>query len=184
VLKAVSSTRAHKSESGGVRLSLRSPDEVTLAAAGMAELDEQFLVERMVDGALAELIVGVHRDPQFGLSMTIGTGGVLVELIKDAVTLLLPTTTADIRGALGSLRVWPLIHGFRGRSADVESVVAAVAAIVDYAQQHADRLLELEVNPLLVLPDRVVAVDALIRLYPAEPCDPSTPRRGELEEVV
>ncbi|MEJ7743814.1 MAG: acetate--CoA ligase family protein [Nocardioidaceae bacterium] len=115
VLKAVSSSLAHKSEAGGVRVGLMSPDEVELAAAGMSALSDHFLVERMVSGAHVELIVGVHRDPQFGLAMTIGAGGVLVELIHDTVTLLLPATADDVRGALSSLRIWPLLRDFRGR---------------------------------------------------------------------
>ncbi len=173
VLKAVSATLAHKSDRGGVRLGLMSADDVERAAVGMSELSDRFLVEGMVGGAIVELIVGVQRDPTFGLALTIGTGGVLVELIKDTVTLLLPATDADIYRALSSLRVWPLLQGFRGRSADIDSVVGAVAAIVGYAQQHADRLLELEVNPLFVLPDGAVAVDALIRLHAA----------GDVEEL-
>lgn len=183
VLKAVSSSLAHKSEVGGVCLNLASEDEVELAAAGMSELSDQFLVERMVEGALVELVVGVHRDPQFGLTMTIGTGGVLVELIQDTVTLLLPATAADIRSALSSLRSWPLLRGFRGQPADVGSVLDAVASIVTYARAHSDRLVELEVNPLLALPDCAVAVDALIRLRSADAHGSSAPRRGELEDV-
>ena len=164
-------------------MSALSEAEVERAATGMSGLSDRFLVESMVEGALVELIVGVHRDAQFGLAMTIGTGGVLVELIKDTVTLLLPATAADIRDALGSLRMWPLLHSFRGRSADVDSIVDTVSCIVDYARDHADRLLELEVNPLLVLPDRAVAVDALIRLYPAGTRSSSAPREGDLEDV-
>lgn len=166
-VKAVSSTRAHKSEVGGVRLGLATEDEAERAATAMSELSDRFLVERMIEGAVVELVVGIVRDPHFGLTLTIGAGGVLVELIHDTVTLLLPATAADIRAALGSLRVWPLLHGFRGQTANAESVVDAVACIVDYVRHHADRLVELEVNPLLVLPDRAVAVDALIRLRPA-----------------
>lgn len=183
VLKALSTTLAHKSEEGAVCVKLTSEAEVERAATGMSGLSDRFLVESMVEGALVELIVGIHRDPQFGLAMTIGTGGVLVELIKDTVTLLLPATAADIRDALSSLRMWPLLHSFRGRSADVNSIVDTVSCIVDYARDHADRLLELEVNPLLVLPDRAVAVDALIRLYPAGTRSSSAPREGDLEDV-
>ncbi|MDQ3481592.1 MAG: acetate--CoA ligase family protein, partial [Actinomycetota bacterium] len=183
VVKAVSPTLTHKSEAGGVRIGLMSENEVELAADAMSELSDRFLVERMVDGALVELIVGVHRDFQFGLTMTIGAGGVLVELIKDTVTLLLPATAADIRNALSLLRIWPLLDGFRGRSADVDSVIDAVSSIIDYVRQHADRLLELEVNPLLVLPDRVVAADALIRLSTADTRNSSAPCSVDLQDV-
>jgi acetyl-CoA synthetase len=106
--------------------------------------------------------------------------GVLVELLRDAATLLLPVSLEDIRGALRSLRGWPLLSGYLGRlpgpatwagylgrtPGDVDAAVDAVATIARYAEAHADRPLELDINPLLVLPQGrgVVAADALIRL--------------------
>lgn len=171
VLKAVSDTLAHKTEAGGVRLNLKSAQDVVDAAAAMADLSDRFLVEGMATDVVAEFIVGVSRDPQFGLALTLGAGGVLVELLKDAVTLLLPVTRADIRTAFESLRTWPLVCGYRGRAAgDVDALVDAVAAVAAYAQANAAQLVELDVNPVLVLPQGrgVVAVDAMIRLMQQE----------------
>ena len=171
VLKAVSDTLAHKTEAGGVRLNLKSAQDVVDAAAAMADLSDRFLVEGMATDVVAEFIVGVSRDPQFGLALTLGAGGVLVELLKDAVTLLLPVTRADIRTAFESLRTWPLVCGYRGRAAgDVDALVDAVAAVAAYAQANAAQLVELDVNPVLVLPQGrgVVAVDAMIRLQQQE----------------
>jgi hypothetical protein len=91
-------------------------------------------------------------------------GGVLVELLDDTTTILLPATRAEIRAALAGLRVGPALEGYRGRDADLDAVVDAVGAIGRFATDHADRLVELEVNPLLVLPRGAMAVDALIRL--------------------
>ena len=91
----------------------------------------------------------------------------LVELVDDTATLLLPATRLEILTALRGLRVGPVLEGFRGRPADLESVVSAVEAVAAFAVDHADRLVELEVNPLLVLGSGAMAVDALIRL--AEP---------------
>ena len=172
VLKALVEGLAHKSDVGGVVVGLDSEDAVRRAAAGMASLAQtsaapRFLVEGMVPGAVLELLVGVQRDPRLGLALTLGAGGVLVELVDDTATLLLPATSAEIRSALTSLRVGPVLEGFRGRAADLDAVVAAVEAIAAFAADHADRLVELEVNPLLVLPEGAMAVDALIRL--AEP---------------
>lgn len=163
VIKISNETIAHKSDVGGVALGLRSPDEVAVAVTGMAALGDRVLVEQMVGGAVAELIVGVVRDPQFGFALLIGAGGVLAELITDSVTLLLPTTREDIERALRTLRVWTLIAGHRGRKGDPDSVLRAIEAIAAFAAAHRDDLLELDVNPLLVLPDRAVAVDALIK---------------------
>ncbi|MNG19076.1 hypothetical protein D3C84_1031960 [compost metagenome] len=95
----------------------------------------------------------------------IGAGGILVELLKDSRSLLLPTTDAAIRDALLSLRSAPLLTGFRGRPAvQMDALVDAIRAVADYACEHADQLLELDVNPLLVNAEGAVAVDALIRL--------------------
>ncbi len=164
VLKALAGDLAHKSDLGGVVVGLDSEDAVRRAAAGMAGVAERFLVERMVPGALLELLVGVQRDPRLGLGLTLGAGGVLVELVDDTATLLLPATHAQIRAALTGLRVGPVLEGFRGRPADLEATVGAIEAVAAFALDHADRLVEVEVNPLLVLPDGAMAVDALIRL--------------------
>ena len=111
------------------------------------------------------MIVGVQRDAQFGLSLTVGAGGVLVELLQDARTLLLPVQRHEVQAALQSLKMMPLLRGFRGRPAgDMAALVDAVMAVADYAQANAHRLLELDVNPVLVMPQGVLAVDALIRL--------------------
>ena len=163
VLKISDESIAHKSDVGGVALGLRSADEVTAAAGRMVALGDRVLVEQMVGGAVAELIVGVVRDPQFGFALLIGAGGVLAELITDSVTLLLPATHEDIERAVKRLRVWTLIEGHRGRKGDPDSVLRAIEAIADFAEAHRDDLLELDVNPLLILPDRAVAVDALIK---------------------
>jgi acetyl-CoA synthetase len=164
VLKALSGDLAHKSDIGAVVVDLRSEDAVRRAATDMAVIAERFLVERMVPGTLLELLVGVQRDPRLGLGLTLGAGGLLVELVDDTATLLLPATRAQIRAALTGLRVGPVLEGYRGTAADLEATVSAVEAIAAFAQDHADRLVELEVNPLLVLPHGAVAVDALIRL--------------------
>jgi acyl-CoA synthetase (NDP forming) len=164
VLKAVGI--AHKSEGGAVRLNLKSAAEVESAAQDLARIGTGLLVERMVTDAVAELLIGVTRDPQFGLLMTIGAGGVLVELLGDAASLLLPATEEEIRRAILSLKTAPLLQGFRGRPhGDLDAATAAAVAVARYAEAHADTLDELEINPLLVRPEGhgAVAVDALIR---------------------
>jgi acyl-CoA synthetase (NDP forming) len=174
VLKAVSSDLPHKTEAGAVALNLA--DEAALQAAigqmrqriaayapGVAF--DQVLLERMAPAPLAELIVGIKRENDFALALVIGAGGILVELLKDSRSLLLPTTDCAIRAALLSLRSAPLLQGFRGRAAvDLDALVQAIRAVADYACENAGQLLELDVNPLLVNAQGAVAVDALIRL--------------------
>ena len=171
VVKAVSDSLAHKTEAGAVRLNLTNVAQVAEAVAAMAGLSHRFLVEQMATDVVAEIIVGVSRDPQFGLALTLGAGGVLVELLQDATTVLLPTTPNEVRRALESLRSWPLVCGYRGRQpGDVRALIDAVMAVADYAQAHAAQLVELDVNPVLVLRRGrgVLAVDAMIRVTQEE----------------
>jgi acetyl-CoA synthetase len=169
VLKLVSSSVAHKSVIGGVATDLRDRREVVSAFATMKGLGERFLVEAMVRDARAELLVGVQRHPHTGLLLTVGAGGVLVELLKDSANALLPTSRAEVLAALQRLRIWPLL------TADVDEVVAAVVRIADCARDLGDALIELEVNPLLVCAGGAVAVDALIRLTGPPPAVPAPP---------
>ncbi|MNJ57683.1 hypothetical protein D3C77_532830 [compost metagenome] len=126
---------------------------------------DQVLLEPMASAPLAELIVGIKRENDFGLALVIGAGGILVELLKDSKTLLLPTTDGAIRAAVLGLRSASLLQGFRGREhADLDALVAAIRAVADYACENAGQLLELDVNPLMVGAQGTTAVDALIRL--------------------
>jgi acetyl-CoA synthetase len=97
----------------------------------------------------------------------VGAGGVLVEILQDAVTLLFPVQRNNVRDALMALKMWPVLVGFRGRPAgDVEALIDAVMAVANFAERHAHQLLELDVNPVLVMAQGhgVLAVDALIRI--------------------
>lgn len=158
---------AHKTEVGGVALNLETAQAVAAAAEGLRRLDPRILVEEMLPEPLAELIVGAAVDPRLGMHLVVGAGGVLVELLRDSRVLLLPVTPEDVRAALESLRVAPLLHGFRGRpAADIEALVETICALGRYAADHHDSLRELDVNPLMVYPAPrgTVAADALVRL--------------------
>lgn len=163
-IKVSSPAIAHKTEAGGVALNLRNAADVEEAAARMAKLAPDVLVERMVTGAVAELIIGLTSDPQFGTALVIGAGGILTELLKDSVTLILPSSRSEIERALKSLKVWALVEGFRGKSGDQAAVINAVEAVAGFATAHRGLVEELDVNPLLVLKDGAVAVDALIKM--------------------
>lgn len=178
VLKAVSAQLPHKTEAGAVALNLRDAAALEVALVQMRQrigayapqvAFDQVLLEPMAEAPLAELIVGIKREHDFALALVIGAGGVLVELLKDSVSLLLPTTDNAIRAALLSLRSASLLQGFRGRpAADLDALVAAIRAVADYACENAGQLLELDVNPLMVGAHGTTAVDALIRLGQAQ----------------
>jgi acyl-CoA synthetase (NDP forming) len=153
---------AHKTEAGAVVLGLEGADAVARAAAAMPA--RSFLVEEMVEGAVAELLVGVVKDPAHGFVLTLAAGGTLAELLADRASLLLPAGEGEVAAALARLRIAPLLSGYRGRpAARSDALLAAIGAISAFAAQHAATLEEVEVNPLLVTPTRAVAADALIR---------------------
>jgi len=174
VVKAVSAQLPHKTEAGAVALNLKDGAALSAALEKMSAsiaayapgvAFDQLLLEPMATPPLAELIVGIKRENDFGLALVIGAGGILVELLKDSRSLLLPTTDGAIRNAVLSLRSAALLQGFRGReAADLDALVVAIRAVADYACENAAQLLELDVNPLLVGAHGTTAVDALIRL--------------------
>ena len=153
---------AHKSDVGAVVVNLTTADDVQMAAARMP--CQTYLVEEMVPGTVAELLVGVIRDPAHGFVMTLAAGGVLTELMQDSASFLLPGSEADIERALTGLRVCRLLDGYRGaQPADKAAVIGAIRSIEAYVVDHADTLEEIEINPLLCTHNDAIAADALIR---------------------
>ena len=170
VVKAVSDAIAHKTEAGAVKLNLRDRASVMEAAKAMAHLSDRMLVEAMQTGVVAEMIVGVTRDPLFGPTFTFGSGGILVELLKDAASLLLPTSRAEVERAFDGLKLAHLVAGCRGRAkGDREAAIDAIMSIADYAVASRDYIVELDANPILILEQGAVAVDAMIRLADGAP---------------
>lgn len=164
VAKAVLPPIAHKTDTAAVRTNLQDAEQVSNAVTDMRAYAHGILIERMVHGTIAELIVGAHRDEHFGLTLTIGFGGVLVELLRDVTTLLFPITRENVDSGLRSLQLWPVLEGARGsRRADVPAAVDAICAIAEFVRANSDSIAELEVNPLLVGERGAVAADVLIR---------------------
>ncbi|MFT5707463.1 MAG: acyl-CoA synthetase (NDP forming) [Oceanospirillaceae bacterium] len=167
VMKALSNTIVHKTELGAVQLNLQNAEQVSAAFKRMQHLGKCFLIEKMLKNSVGELIIGVTRDAQFGLTLVIGTGGVMVELLKDSANLLLPTDKKSVHQAILSLRLSGLLTGFRGQQpGDIDACVDAVMAVANFAQQHGDTLLELDINPLIVgsQGNGAYAADAYIRV--------------------
>lgn len=149
---------AHKTEAGAVRLGLASLD-------GQAEMPgaSGYLVEEMITGAVAEILLGLRRDPVYGVTLTLGMGGVTAEVLADTVTLVLPATEAQVLEAARRLRLWPLLDGYRGRPKADMAAVAEIAVRLGQLMLADDSLEEIEINPVLVRQQGAVAVDALIR---------------------
>ena len=153
---------AHKTEAGGVVLGLQNAGEIS---AAMSKMDaKSFLVEEMVQDAIAELLIGVTRDPAHGFVLTLGAGGILTELMKDMTSVLIPSSRDQNRDALTRLKLWPLLVGYRGKpAANVDRILDAIEAVQDYVIAHAGAVEEVEINPLIATPNDAIAVDALIR---------------------
>ncbi|WP_112312139.1 acetate--CoA ligase family protein [Pseudogemmobacter bohemicus] len=149
---------AHKTEAGAVRLGLASLD-------GQAEMPGAtgYLAEEMVTGIVAEMLLGLRRDPVYGVTLTLGMGGVTAELLADTVTLVWPAGEAEILAALRRLRLWPLLDGYRGRPRADVATLAAIAARLGALMAADDSLEEIEINPVLLRETGAVAVDALVR---------------------
>ena len=173
-LKMISSRLAHKTEAGAVALNLKDKDSLNRAAEEMKiditaydpkAASDLFLVEEMSPKPLAELIINLRQDPQFGAALVLGNGGVLVELLADSVTLLLPTRPVEIIRAIKSLRVGRLLEGFRGRpAADIPKLAEEIFKLSIAFQENIKSIAEIEINPLFVYQTEVTAIDALIQV--------------------
>ncbi|MFC5825752.1 acetate--CoA ligase family protein [Nonomuraea insulae] len=165
VLKVAAEGLGHKSDIGGVRLGLADAEQVRRAyqevVAAVPSLDG-VLVQPQRGGGV-ELLVGVVRDPAWGLTLAVGLGGVWVEVLRDTALRVLPVDAAEIRTALSELRGTALLNGIRGgQAADLDAVADVVARIAAFAESLGDGLESLEINPLLVAGSRVEALDALV----------------------
>jgi succinyl-CoA synthetase beta subunit len=173
VAKLVSAEVAHKTEHGLVRLGLQTAGAVTEAftammakANAMGVAVDGVTLEPMLSGGV-EILVGITRDPVFGWMLTVGLGGVWTELMKDVQHRLLPVDADGAEAMLRALKGFALLDGYRrAPKADVRAAARAIAAICSAAAPAGERVREIEVNPLLVLPEGkgAVAVDALVLL--------------------
>ena len=157
---------AHKSEIDAVIVGVTSGQQVDEQVPRLLKISGTVLVEQMIDDAVAELLIGVSYDSQFGHYLILGFGGTMVELIGDRVILLFPVCREDIVRGLENLKTWPLLNGFRGRKlADVESIINTVLSIVQMVERKHNEIVEIEINPLMVKAESegVVIADALIR---------------------
>jgi acetyl-CoA synthetase len=167
VIKASGAHLEHKTEVGGVVLNIRSETDARIAAERLAKLSDTLLVEEMFTDGVAEILIGVVVDPQFGQVLVLGAGGIFTEMFSDSVSLLPPWTRASVESALQRLSVRRLLNGYRGKSAaDVAALIDTVLAVARYAAAHLPAVVEIDVNPVIVRPvgQGAVAVDTMIRM--------------------
>jgi acyl-CoA synthetase (NDP forming) len=171
VLKAVSDTLTHKSDVGAVALNLTTAEELTAAYQAMSQkLREHvlagMLVCKQVRGGL-ELVLGLHRDPEMGLVVMAGAGGVLLELTKDVAFAAPPVSREKAQDMLARTRAGRLLQGYRGGPPlDLDAVADALVALGRLAEDLKDVIESVDVNPFIALPQGQggMALDALIVL--------------------
>jgi acetyl coenzyme A synthetase (ADP forming)-like protein len=151
---------AHKTEQGGIALDLADEKAVLEAAE---RIGPPFLVQPFVRGG-AELLVGAVQDPVFGPLVAFGPGGVLAELIGEAHFRLAPLTDLDARELVRSGKAGRLVAGFRGTAPADESALVDLLLRLSLLAEEVPETAELDLNPVLALPDRCFAVDARVRV--------------------
>ncbi len=170
VLKGIGSQILHKTESGLVRVGLKSEAEVVSAAAQMEARArnqlEAFLVQPQVQGQ-REFVAGAFRDPLFGPVIMFGLGGVFTEALNDVVFKIAPLRPADIDAAFEEIRSRKLLGAFRGEAAaDMQALRKILMGLSELVLQFP-QIKEIDINPLIIQPNgRPVAVDALIVISP------------------
>ncbi len=173
-VKVMSPQITHKTDVGGVALSLANDDEVRTAFERIVASAKEKRPDARVDGVTVqkmvtspvghELIVGAKRDPIFGAVMLVGAGGTAAELYQDRALELPPLSERLARRMLESLRSWPLLQGYRGRPAAKIDRLIEILMRLSYLVADYPEIKELDVNPLLVTPEEVIALDARIIL--------------------
>jgi acetate---CoA ligase (ADP-forming) len=173
VVKVLPSEAEHKTEMGLVKLRVRGAEEVDGHIVDfrkrLAKPELPVLVQEMIDGGV-EVVISCLYNTDFGPIISIGSGGVAIELYRDVFYLALPVTEAQVLEALRRLKLWTLLTGFRGQPrADIEALARAAVRLGDLFLA-ATGLLEFEINPLIVRPagEGVVAVDALVATEAAD----------------
>jgi acyl-CoA synthetase (NDP forming) len=170
VLKAQAAQLMHKSDVGGVKVGLRDADAVRESFQTIVGNVAKHKPGLTLDGVLVEemaakgveMVVGAKRDPQWGAVVLVGLGGVWIEVLKDVRLLDAESSRAEIRHEIGRLRAAALLRGVRGEpGVDIDAVVDAVWRIASLMRAFP-QISEIDVNPLVAMPDHAVMLDALI----------------------
>ena len=185
VAKLLSRTITHKTDVGGVVLNLRTPERVREAFATIrdsvtekvgAEHFEGVTIQPMINWSGYELIVGSSPDPQFGPVLLFGMGGQLVEVFKDSALALPPLNTNLAKHLISETTISAALKGVRGRKPIDKDVLAALLVRFSELVAEQPRIAEIDINPVLASPERIIALDARVVLHPSSIADTDLPR--------
>ena len=175
VLKAEAEGLVHRTDAGGVRVDLRTPQEVAEAyrtlTAGLGPRRQRVLVQPMLAGGI-EVMIGVAQEPVFGPLVVFGSGGAATEVLGDQVARLTPLTDADAEEMIHSAGAAPLLADDRGMPPVDTAGLADALLRVSRLADDLPEVSELDLNPVIARQDGLWCVDVRVRISPAEPRDP------------
>jgi len=168
VLKLMAEDVIHKSDTGAVKLNLKTKEEVEEAYDDLmkipAQAEKKISVQNMADEPITELIIGMTTDPQFGPALMFGIGGILVELLEDVSFRIAPITEYDANEMIKEIKGFPILDGYRGKpKADLDAIVKTLLKISDLVVKH-EEINEMDLNPVFIYEKGLICVDARIIL--------------------
>ena len=168
VLKLMAEDIVHKSDTGAVKLNLKSKQEVENAYEELMKIPSQkekkISVQKMADEPITELIIGMTTDPQFGPALMFGIGGILVELLEDVSFRIAPITEYDAKEMIREIKGFPILDGYRGKpKADLDAIVNTLLTISKLVVKH-EEINEMDLNPVFIYEKGLICVDARIIL--------------------
>ena len=168
VLKLMAEDVIHKSDTGAVKLDLKTKEEVEEAYDDLmkipAQAEKKISVQNMADEPITELIIGMTTDPQFGPALMFGIGGILVELLEDVSFRIAPITEYDANEMIKEIKGFPILDGYRGKpKADLDAIVKTLLKISDLVVKH-EEINEMDLNPVFIYEKGLICVDARIIL--------------------
>jgi len=168
VLKLIAEDIVHKSDTGAVKLNLKSSEDVEQAYDELISIPSQkekkISVQKMEKEPITELIIGMTTDPQFGPALMFGIGGILVELLEDVSFRIAPITQYDANEMVHEIKGFPILDGYRGKpKADIKAITDTLLKISDLVIKH-EEIKEMDLNPVFIYEQGLICVDARIIL--------------------
>ena len=171
-LKLMAEDIIHKSDTGAVKLNLKSKEEVGKAYEELmkipSEKEKKVSVQKMAPEPITELIIGMTTDAQFGPALMFGIGGILVELLEDVSFRIAPIEEYDAKEMIHDIKGFPILDGYRGKpKADLNAIVDTLMKISDLVTKH-EEIFEMDLNPVFIYDKGLICVDARIILKKKE----------------
>ncbi|MFW9829279.1 MAG: acetate--CoA ligase family protein [Candidatus Thorarchaeota archaeon] len=168
VLKLIAEDIVHKSDTGAVKLNLRSREDINKAYDELmsipSKMEKKISVQKMANEPITELIIGMTTDPQFGPALMFGIGGILVELLEDVSFRIAPITEYDANEMIHEIKGFPILDGYRGKpKADIKAIIETLLKVSDLVTKY-EEIHEMDLNPVFIYEKGLICVDARIIL--------------------